>query len=92
MPRRDLIGLMEREFAATRTGSAATDEADAQVEVAGLIAAAFDHYDSRAGDPQLHTHVVISNKVKTAWDGTWRSLDSRPRSGCPKNGPIGAAA
>jgi hypothetical protein len=25
--------------------------------------AAFDHWDSRVGDPQLHTHLVISNKV-----------------------------
>ncbi|MGI9016503.1 MAG: MobF family relaxase [Euzebya sp.] len=74
----DVIGLMEREVAATRTGSTATDGAVAQVEVAGLIATAYDHYDSRAGDPQLHTHVVISNKVKTVWDGKWRSLDSRP--------------
>lgn len=37
----------------------------AQVDVAGLIATAFDHYDSRAGDPQLHTHVVIATKAKT---------------------------
>ena len=40
----------------------------------GLIAAAFDHWDSRAGDPHLHTHVVVANRVQTA-DGTWRSLD-----------------
>ena len=26
----------------------------------------------------LHTHVVISNKAKTAFDGKWRSLDGRP--------------
>src|SRR5699024_7560257 len=31
-----------------------------------------------ASDPHLHTHVVISNKVKTAQDGKWRSLDGRP--------------
>ncbi len=74
----DVIRLMEREVAATRTGSSATDGAVAQVDVEGLIATGFDHYDSRAGDPQLHTHVVISNKVKTVWDGKWRSLDSRP--------------
>ncbi|NYN25709.1 relaxase domain-containing protein, partial [Salmonella enterica] len=43
-----------------------------------LIATAFDHYDSRAGDPHLHTHVVISNKVQTVLDGKWRSLDGRP--------------
>ena len=44
-------------------GYTAADGAVAQVEVTGLIATAFDHYDSRSGDPQLHTHVVISNKV-----------------------------
>lgn len=37
-------------------------------EVAGVISTAFDHYDSRAGDPQLHTHVVVSNKVLTVQD------------------------
>ncbi len=40
-----------------------------------MIATAFDHDDSRAGDPHLHTHVVISNKVQTVLDGRWRSLD-----------------
>ena len=30
------------------------------------------------GDPQLHTHVVISNKVRASHDGRWRALDSRP--------------
>lgn len=77
----DVVGLMERGVAATRTGGTATDGAAAQVDVTGLIATAFDHYDSRAGDPQLHTHVVISNEVKTVWDGKWRSLDSRPLHG-----------
>jgi conjugative relaxase-like TrwC/TraI family protein len=42
------------------------------------LAAAFDHYDSRAGDPQLHTHVVIANKVQAVCDGRWRALDGRP--------------
>ena len=28
-----------------------------------MIAAAFDHWDTRAGDPNLHTHVVIANNV-----------------------------
>src|SRR3954470_7188910 len=49
----------------------------AQVEVRGLIAAAFTHRDSRAGDPDLHTHVAISNKVQTL-DGRWLALDGRP--------------
>lgn len=74
----DVLAFMERELAATRAGEAGRDGAVAQVEVTGLIAAAFDHFDSRAGDPQLHTHVVVSNKVRTVFDGKWRSLDGRP--------------
>ena len=50
----------------------------AQADIVGIVATAYDHWDSRLGDPQLHTHVVISNKVKTAEDGRWRSLDGRP--------------
>ncbi len=47
-----------------------------QEDIRGVVAAAFDHWDSRAGDPQLHTHVVVMNRAQTA-DGTWRTLDSR---------------
>jgi conjugative relaxase-like TrwC/TraI family protein len=43
----------------------------------GVIAAAFDHWESRAGDPQLHTHVVIANRVQRITDGAWVTLDSR---------------
>ncbi|ACZ31353.1 TrwC relaxase [Xylanimonas cellulosilytica DSM 15894] len=70
----DVIALFERDIAATRTGSHSVN----QEAVVGIAAAAFDHYDSRANDPQLHTHVVVSNKVKTLRDGQWRSLDGRP--------------
>jgi len=41
-----------------------------------MIAAAFDHFDTRAGDPNLHTHVVIANKVQGP-DGGWRSVDGQ---------------
>jgi len=74
----EVVAFMEREVAATRTGATAGDGAVAQVDVTGLMATAFDHFDSRAGDPHLHTHVVISNKVRTVLDGKWRSLDGRP--------------
>jgi conjugative relaxase-like TrwC/TraI family protein len=74
----EVVAYMEREVAATRTGTTAHDGAVAQVDVTGLIATAFDHFDSRAGDPHLHAHVVISNKVQTVLDGKWRSLDGRP--------------
>nr|BFF10421.1 hypothetical protein GCM10025699_17240 [Microbacterium flavescens] len=73
-----VVAYMEREVAATRTGATAGDGAVAQVSVKGIIATAFDHFDSRAGDPHLHTHVVVSNKVQTGLDDKWRSLDGRP--------------
>ncbi len=74
----DVLDFFEREVAATRTGVSDGNGAVAQVEVAGVAAVAYDHYDSRAGDPQLHTHMVVSNKVFTLLDQRWRSLDSRP--------------
>ncbi|MEQ7845807.1 MobF family relaxase [Nocardioides kribbensis] len=74
----DVIAFFEREVAATRAGISDSDGAVAQVSVAGVAAVAYDHFDSRAGDPQLHTHVVVSNKVLTVMDGRWRSLDGRP--------------
>lgn len=74
----DVIDLFEREVAATRAGISDRDGAVTQVDVAGVAAVAYDHFDSRAGDPQLHTHVVIANKVLTVMDGRWRSLDGRP--------------
>ncbi|WP_327118874.1 relaxase domain-containing protein [Nocardia sp. NBC_01730] len=45
-----------------------------QVDVEGVVAAWFTHRDSRAGDPDLHTHVLIANRVRTL-DGKWRTLD-----------------
>jgi conjugative relaxase-like TrwC/TraI family protein len=74
----DVMDLVEREVAATRRGVSAGGGAVAQADVVGVIATAFDHWDSRLGDPQLHTHVVVSNKVRTTEDGRWRSLDGRP--------------
>ncbi|WP_148046155.1 MobF family relaxase [Nocardioides marmoriginsengisoli] len=68
----DTIGWIEREVAFTRVGRAGAR----QVRVRGLIAAAFTHRDSRAGDPDLHTHVALSNKVQ-AEDGRWLALDGR---------------
>jgi hypothetical protein len=41
-----------------------------------LVAVAFTHRDSRAGDPDLHTHVAVANKVQTL-DGRWLSIDGR---------------
>ena len=42
----------------------------------GLTMATFRQSTSRADDPQLHTHAVISAKVQLA-DGRWLALDAR---------------
>ena len=42
----------------------------------GLIGAAFEHRTSRAGDPQIHTHVLVANLAKRD-DGLWAALDGR---------------
>jgi conjugative relaxase-like TrwC/TraI family protein len=44
----------------------------------GFVAAAFRHRTSRAGDPQLHTHVLIANLGHAPGDGRWTALDGRP--------------
>ena len=43
----------------------------------GLMIATFRQTTSRADDPQLHTHAVVSAKVQTV-DGRWLALDVSP--------------
>jgi conjugative relaxase-like TrwC/TraI family protein len=62
---------IEAEAAFTRMGTNGVR----RVRATGLVAAAFDHWDSRKGDPQLHTHVTVANRVQGP-DGCWRTLDS----------------
>jgi len=68
----DALRFIESHALFTRTGAHGVR----QVDVQGLIGAAFTHRDSRAGDPDLHTHVAVANKVQTL-DGKWLSIDSR---------------
>jgi conjugative relaxase-like TrwC/TraI family protein len=42
----------------------------------GLLAVGFDHRTSREGDPLLHTHLVVANRVQ-GLDGRWTALDGR---------------
>ena len=75
---REALGWMERHATYTRTGhhSARTGE---WRDGDGLVASLFLHHLSRDGDPQLHVHVAIWNRVQRAdgADGKWRTLDSR---------------
>ncbi|GAA5200761.1 hypothetical protein GCM10023346_43600 [Arthrobacter gyeryongensis] len=67
------LGWLEELVIHTRAGRNGV----AHVGTRGAIAAAFDHWESRAGDPQLHTHLVIANRVQRVTDGAWVALDSR---------------
>jgi conjugative relaxase-like TrwC/TraI family protein len=68
----DALAFIEGHALFTRTGP----QGIRQVNVRGLVATAFTHRDSRAGDPDLHTHVAVANKVQT-FDGRWLSIDGR---------------
>ena len=69
---KDALRFIEEHALFTRTGP----QGIRQVNVRGLVATAFTHRDSRAGDPDLHTHVAVANKVQTL-DGRWLSIDGR---------------
>ena len=68
-----VLTYAEREVFHSRSGTNGV----VQEDVEGVVAAAFTHWDSRAGDPQLHDHVVVANRAQSVSDGTWRTLDSR---------------
>lgn len=69
----EVIAWAEENVVRTRQGAGGL----AQVRTGGLLAAEFTHFDTRSGDPDLHSHVLISNKVQGP-DGKWRALDGRP--------------
>ena len=69
---KDALTFIEKHAMFTRTGP----QGIRQVNVRGLVATAFTHRDSRAGDPDLHTQVAVANKVQTL-DGRWLSIEGR---------------
>ena len=74
----EAVAWLERHATYTRTGhhSARTGE---WRDGDGLTASLFLHHLSRDGDPQLHVHAAIWNRVQRAdgADDKWRTLDSR---------------
>jgi conjugative relaxase-like TrwC/TraI family protein len=66
------LAFLQDHAAFTRMGAGGVFQVDSE----GFLAAAFTHRTSRAADPQLHTHMLVANKVR-AGDGRWRSLDAR---------------
>ncbi len=67
------LGWLERAGCVSRRGIDGIDIVDAD----GFVAAAFVHRSSRAGDPQLHTHVLVANLTHCT-DGQWRTLHGGP--------------
>jgi hypothetical protein len=75
---REAVAWLERHATYTRTGhhSARTGE---WRDGDGLVAGVFLHHITRDGDPHLHVHVAVWNRVQRAdgADEKWRTLDSR---------------
>lgn len=66
------VAYMQAEAARVRRGAGGT----LQYAADGLIAARFQHRTSRAGDPQLHEHVILLALAKGP-DGRWTTLESK---------------
>ncbi|MCQ9334497.1 relaxase domain-containing protein [Corynebacterium phoceense] len=69
----EVLAWAEDNVVRTRMGAGGL----AQVQTRGIVASEFTHFDTRAGDPDLHSHVLVSNKVQGP-DGKWRAIDGRP--------------
>ena len=69
----DVIRHLEKNVVMTRRGRNGVRQIDTD---GGVIGTKFRHWDSRAGDPNLHDHVVIANRVRGV-DGQWSSIDGR---------------
>jgi len=67
------VGYLEREACRVRRGRGGRIELPAE----GLVAAAYRHRMSRAGQPQLHTNVVAANLARGS-DGRWSALHGYP--------------
>jgi hypothetical protein len=75
---REAVNWLDRHAAYTRTGHHSSRTGEWR-DGGGLVASLFLHHLSRDGDPQLHVHVAIWNRIQRADgdDDTWRTLDSR---------------
>jgi conjugative relaxase-like TrwC/TraI family protein len=68
---REAVGYLDGHLGARR-GHGGVQHVSGQ----GLLAVGFDHRTSREGDPLLHTHLVVANRVQGP-DGRWTALDGR---------------
>jgi conjugative relaxase-like TrwC/TraI family protein len=68
---RSALGYLESEACWTRRGSGGSTRLVGE----GFVGAEYVHRVSRAGDAQLHSHVVIANVTRA--DGRWTTLDGK---------------
>ncbi|MGW4336613.1 MobF family relaxase [Rhodococcus koreensis] len=67
----ETLGYVEDELTYTRRGAGGTR----MVKAEGLLIARFDHWDNRVGDPNLHTHCAVLNRVYA--EDKWTTIDGR---------------
>jgi conjugative relaxase-like TrwC/TraI family protein len=75
------VRVLEDVAARSRRGKAGAERLVAE----GFVAAGFRHRTSRAGDPHLHTHVLLANLVYSPQDERWSALDARSLYGWAKS-------
>jgi conjugative relaxase-like TrwC/TraI family protein len=68
---REAVGYLDEHLGARR-GHGGVQHVSGQ----GLLGVGFDHRTSREGDPLLHTHLVVANRVQGP-DRRWTAVDGR---------------
>jgi AAA domain/TrwC relaxase len=80
---RAALEFLQDEAGMTRTGYHRGSGTESGAELGkweharSWVIGSFRQHTSRDGDPQLHVHNLVLNKVETERDGRWRKLDSR---------------
>jgi TrwC relaxase/AAA domain len=80
---RAALEFLQDEAGMTRTGYHRGSGTESGAELGkweharNWVIGSFRQHTSRDGDPQLHVHNLVLNKVETERDGWWRKLDSR---------------
>ena len=78
---RAALEYLQREAGYTRSGYHGRQAGEVRTgrweDAHGFIVGSFAQHTSRDGDPQLHIHNLVLNRVMRERDGAYRTLDSR---------------
>jgi len=72
----EALGYLESVAGHGLRGHQGDGQRAAHIATRGWIVAGFEHHTSRAGDPQLHTHLVVPNLLHGV-DGKWSAVDAK---------------